>query len=131
MSAFVVSDTHMNIVVSGLLKSTWRTWSGTLIKGTIMGKWHAQKLGQRLFELNTLAVDGRYHEENPIPLYVHKDLDSTPIQLHKLLVSLIYQCSEEPAIKDPLYDDLCKVAALLADGIVSSLPGWDDAKWAV
>lgn len=68
-----------------------------------------QKLGEELYKLNTLAVNGRYgtFKEASVFKYVSPNkvlvTGDTLYQLYKNIQCLKYQCTEGDAVYDPLY----------------------------
>ena len=88
-----------------------------------------QALGQRLWVMNTKAVDTRYDENNPFELYRFDFRVSRPVQIYKSCRCYLYQCAEGDVPESPLYQDLEKLCTRLATEIISGLPEYDQADW--
>lgn len=127
MSAYIVEKATIDRIASHLYGQPTYHW-------TEAERQHIPsdptEIGQRLYALNVAAVDARYNETNPIPLYRFESRPSRSIQLLKSLRCLLYQCSEGDVPKRPLYQLLEDESHRLALDIISSLPEWTAADWA-
>jgi len=90
------------------------------------------KIGQKLFLLNRKALRARYGcgERLHVPEFVfEKWADATPVEQIKAISCLLYQCNEGKVPSSPLYDELNRAAAELAQAIVQELPEYEQASW--
>ena len=143
MSAFVVSDSTINRVVSWINNET--VGSNGLTYGRIgrilKGIGHAPdqdnfevNLGLAMFDLNVLAVNQRYGDgeaEKFRPLdYAFKP--ATPGSVYQALKSLHcwhYQCAEGDVPETEFYKAFESVIHAIEGGIVSRLPQYEAAQW--
>jgi len=125
MSAFIVSNKAMNNVVEGVRRYKQAYQDTQSVEDLT-------KLGQKFFDLNTLAVNGRYTEQEAAPGFVYTtDLGSkiSDEQIWKSMSSLNYQCSEAPAIYDPAFQELKDLQLAFAGYFFSKSPKYDAADW--
>jgi hypothetical protein len=91
------------------------------------------KLGQKMWELNQLALGYRYGEEEEALRYSFFDVSASVsrIQMFKSLKCWLYQCAEgEIPEKSILYKVFSREVALyLALRIVEETPDYDKAEW--
>lgn len=146
MSAFIVSEKCMNLVVNAILEraSGERTFAGVSLQDGDAG----QRIGDLLFAMNTRAMDARYGDRwhsdkaqwgQDTVLYRHSlawqgnVLDPMPstrrIAAFKAVQCLLYQCAEGTVDEEPLYKELEQFTAHLAYRIISQLPGFEEADW--
>jgi hypothetical protein len=91
------------------------------------------KLGQKMWDLNQLALGYRYGDEEVKLTYVFSDVSFllSDVQLYKSLRCWLYQCCEgdvpETSKLYRVFDE--KITALIANAIVQRLPEYDEAKW--
>ena len=137
MSAYIVNEEHIRFLVSSvrhLAKSVFGfcyTWNfeshridSSLEKAT--------KLGQKFWDANVLSVNRRYSENTKNLVYLHKsDFDHQKIslvQIFKAIDGYAYQCSEFHNWRN---SEIYTVLAVMKCKLISCLPGYDEAAWAV
>ena len=128
MSAFIVTDTHINTLV------TWAAANRiTAYQGNPSKTWHVHNNGQNiadlLYTMNVISVNYRYQLGGPIGTISYKPTGLLrPIEIIKLCKSLEYQSCEYPAWGDSpakrLLDEICRVA-------ITKLPGYEEAPWSI
>ena len=126
MSAFIVTNKTINNVVEG-----YRRYKKGYCLETVDKK-ELENLGQSLFDLNTLAVNSRYSESDQSPVFRFKeDFErfTTDAQIWKSLKCLDYQCSEEPAVYDPMFQTLKTLQVQFATYYFDKLPEYEQAEW--
>lgn len=127
MSAFIVSTKTMNWIVTAILKGT-DTFCGVPTSAADAG----DRIGRILFTLNSEAVNYRYGDDEVVLEYRYRHQAHTahPIQAHKSISCLLYQCSEGKQFEtSQAYLELERFQNKLADNIITSLPAWQAAKW--
>ena len=133
MSAYVVEDETINLIVAYLEGNEARSWlSDTKSKQKILTETYEQRqeLAERMFAMNVRAVKARYADDKTEYGFTFWDeLPPPRIQAYKSLQCFIYQCSEGDVPNDPLYIGLEAICAGLANLIVSRLPEYDKAVW--
>ena len=133
MSAYVVEDETINLIVAYLEGNEARSWlSDTKSKQKILTETYEQRqeLAERMFAMNVRAVKARYADDKTEYGFTFRDeLPPPSIQAYKSLQCFIYQCSEGDVPNDPLYIGLEAIGAGLANLIVSRLPEYDKAVW--
>ncbi|MDE2099694.1 MAG: hypothetical protein KGL39_20745 [Patescibacteria group bacterium] len=87
------------------------------------------QLGAAMLAMNVAAVDDRYQESNPTPIYTHTWRSASAVQVYKSLRCYLYQCTEGEVPTRPLYHLLLELQSELADGIISNLPEYTKAAW--
>jgi hypothetical protein len=145
MSAIVVQDKTINIIVSFLYSETYSSNGTTYGEiGRILKKagydlakdWTDTELAENLFDLNCEAVNQRY-KDKPARTQFHPEAfkhqmflwDNNPLTAYKSLQCLIYQCSEGNIPDTSLYKMLVSIKHCLADCIVSNLPEYKTLEW--
>jgi hypothetical protein len=126
MSSFIVTNKTINNAVEG-----YRRYKKSYCLSTV-DEAELQQLGQSLFDLNTLAVNGRYNEDTTPPVFKLKvDFEryTSDAQIWKSLKCIDYQCSEEPAIYDPTFQSLQKLQVQFATYYFEKVEGYADAQW--
>lgn len=92
------------------------------------------KLGQKMWDLNQLALGYRYGDEKEVLSYSFFDVSElvSRTQMFKSLRCWLYQCSEgEIPDKSVLYKVFShEISLYLALKIVGELPEYDEAEWA-
>ena len=138
MSAFMVEDKTINIVVSKLAYGRDLEWIQRIIKAqgydleTLQGR---QKLADAMFTLNVKGVDARYGENQaeqfrPLDFKYQIEDNYTMIQAYKSLGCWLYQCAEgDNPEESALYKLMNQVKGYLAEHIVSRLPEYEKAPW--
>lgn len=138
MSAFVVGDATINLIVSFLATDRDGDWTRRLIQRetgcdltTGEGR---KKLGLAMFELNCRAVNQRYGEGEAAEFraldYEFGLLPTSRMQAYKSLQCWHYQCAEGTVPDESLlYSTMQRVMSSIADDIVRRLPEYDAARW--
>ena len=123
MSAFVVSQNHINAIVNYANK--------------VLSKWDStysdpQAIGQILLDENIRSVSHRYAHHGPEPAQKFRwklaDKTVSAVQMLKLLSCLHYQSCETEDF------DSTKAAKLIRDmtsNTIADLPGYEEAEWAL
>lgn len=99
-------------------------------------------LGQAMYNMNVNAVSqrypdddrnslpGRYSEEDVLDSYKYEFLRHvSSAQAYKSLQCWLYQCTEGNVTDNKLFRAFEKIAATLANEIVTSLPEYETAQW--
>jgi hypothetical protein len=135
MSAFIVSETCMNrVVTAALFHSNSPSFCGIPIpeypepdckEGSTIGK--------VLYALNRAAVRSRYPDKREFATvpkrYRYGRADDPKAALLKAIHCLIYQCSEGNVPKRDEYRELAWLASNLAESIVRDMPEYRSADW--
>ena len=128
MSAFIVTNKTMNLVVDGLAYAAEHCWSDRYWGMDL--KIDREKVGNFLFKMNTDAVNQRYNEDTEAPQFKYLWLGTVdPIKSYKALQCLIYQCSEGDVPERVAFKELKQLEHALADCIISALPAYEKASW--
>jgi hypothetical protein len=91
------------------------------------------KLGQKMWDLNQLALGYRYGDEEVKLTYVFSDVPFllSDVHMYKSLRCWLYQCCEgdipETSKLYRVFDE--KITSHIANAIVQRLPEYDEAKW--
>ena len=136
MSAFLVGNTTINKIITIIRRQTQKSeWfkselASKLNIDFIEYGWET-KLGQKMFDLNQLALKYRYGDrKQPIVYKYQSDLWGV-VESYKALQCWLYQCCEgEIPEKSKLYkvfDEFIK--PYLANAIVTSMSEYDNAEW--
>lgn len=92
------------------------------------------RLGQKMWDLNQLALGCRYGDKKLHLKYFYSDVSRllAPVQLFKSLQCWMYQCTEgDIPKKSKLYKVFReKIISQMAVSIVQNLPEYDEADWA-
>lgn len=133
MSAYIVTDSNINKIISGLNGfnngDQW-VYSPLTKAGIVLD----ESLGHAMFVLNCMSIEERYGPGSPEEF---SDLDykyqyvipPPPIQLIKSLGCFLYQSCEGECEHDELYNALQDVERNLALYIVHRSPQYDKAMW--
>ena len=135
MSAFLVADKTINKILNVLEQHIGRS---TRLKtkfedelGITFGENWQTKLGQKMWDLNQLALGYRYGDEKQELVYKFSAAACTTIQAYKALRCWIYQCCEgeipEQSKLYKFFDEI--VSQHLAHWIITSVPEYDRAEW--
>jgi hypothetical protein len=94
------------------------------------GDWKTA-LGQKMWDLNQLALGYRYGDEKQELVYAFSPVVCTPIQAYKSLHCWQYQCSEgEIPEESKLYRFFDEVVLQhMADSIIMATPEYEQAEW--
>lgn len=128
MSAYIVTDTHINALV------TWASSHKASAYYDNPGRsWftyqNEQATSELLYIANVISVNYRYKLADPIGAITYKPTGlHRPIEIIKLCNSLDYQSCEHPdwddSLAKKLLDEIRRVAA-------TKLPGYDAAPWSI
>jgi hypothetical protein len=132
MSSYIVDNKCMNRIINGLFwKHRFKDIHSSLYEDMgLQGSEDFQKLGDKLFKLNTDAVNYRYSKKEPAPKFRWQNgVNVSDIQLLKSLQCLTYQCLEGNIPKRKLYKWLTDVVDCLQSYIIYQLPEYEKAEW--
>lgn len=131
MSAFMVSNTHIDALLSGALSTdggrfTWYRWdeAGEPQQQTVDYS-TADQVGAMLLAENRASVDYRYQESDLEPIYEFRLLSGWPIPLVVLraIACYEYQSSEHPGWRSSNAAAFCD---RLRQEMIALLPGYRD-----
>lgn len=142
MSAFVVNDQTINVIVKAAAKHlTKRDGRMMAFYQDSETNWMTPtELGQNLLKENYRSVEHRYNDESEDTwkMYKYKDPGHTithnekhynstdPMMVLKLISCLEYQsCETDDWRETPAY----KILKGIENRLISALPGYDDAPW--
>lgn len=147
MSAFMVSDEHVHVLLSwalseGQLRGYPASWPvngdavGVGIREYSRGS-RARELtiesagtvGQIIVEANARSVDYRYREDTNVRAYAYRrprTVDREPVEIIKACRCVAYQSCE---VDDWPRSEAHAILEAITDMAVSRLPGMDDAAW--
>ena len=116
MSAYIVEKKTIDRIV-------------TYLDRKYHGAENPNQTGQRLWNLNTKAVDQRYDEKIPVELYKFSPEPCGKVQLLKSLHCFLYQCSEGNVPESELYRDVDRLSNNLAVEIIDAMPEYQSSEW--
>lgn len=132
MSAFVVSDLHINVLVS---------WAGR-VRGSIQRSYYWQgrripfagdesRVAQVLYDENARSVDARYRESTPPRVFPFRfehgrAASATAVAIIKMAHCLAYQSCETD---DWESTEAFAILRGIEDFAMRALPGYDEAPW--
>lgn len=139
MSAFVVSDHHINAILTGLKAAAGMNRElyvgaepGEIPRYSLTDAADLQKLGTVLLAANVHSVAYRYPRDEPedISGYRFRLVNNPPtaLQALKLCQCLDYQCCEPPEWS---LSYAKRVLVAITDLLITKLPGYESAAWAV
>ena len=135
MSAFLVREKTIHKVLFAIAhemkRSGWfKRQCEKELKIDENTKWQT-KLGQKLLDLNQLALSYRYGDEAMELRYKYLPTSCTLIEAYKAIHCWRYQCSEgEVPTKSKLFQFIDNVVlSQLADDIITGMPEYDKAEW--
>lgn len=151
MSAFIVSKSHIDCLITAGLLFPKRTGERTLQWSTRRGAWktltldNASEVGAMLWEENRRSVNtlyqGRHGSGDPLPAYVYEPTEKPdPVVLLKSLQCYEYQsCEHEKRSrgKDGKFraawerSEARAFCEQLRAYAINNLPGYDDAPWGI
>jgi len=128
MSAFIVTDTHTNAIVTWASDRKVSAYYGNPGRSWLVYQ-NEQATTDLLHTANVLSVNYRYKLDDPIGIITYKPTGlCRPVEVIKLCNSLEYQSCEHPGWDDSLakrlLDEICQVA-------ITKLPGYDTAPWSI
>ena len=128
MSAFVVSNEHINALVNFGLKSTY--WDPETECRESIDLKTAQRVGQILLDENVRSVNYRYSDESvPTPVFKFKIGGGyTAVQIIKAAHCLDYQSCETPDWEKTLAHSILETIKSKAERLV---PGYEAAAWEI
>lgn len=122
MSAWIVSKAHIDVLVTGLVRSEVVASEGLT----------PDQLGQALWEENHRSVNYRYGEDTPTPEYRHEAHDVSPVVLLKQIGCYDYQSCEHPGwIDSDAKRWSGKLYLLLAGRVDTHTAEYDEAPWGI
>ena len=128
MSAYVVSDHHLNYLVS-FASDKRVTWydkkSGT--RPDVYG--NEQEIFSKLHRANVESVNARYKEHDtsePVPFEYRGDTE--PIQILKACACFDYQACE---VEDYDQTEAARVVDAIRDAAIRALYGYENAQWEI
>lgn len=130
MSAFIVEDRTINVIVSALFSPVVPDSES---KRRLLAQHEdPELLAQTLFAMNVEAVNARDGvDANSMPLRIRRTWEQpSRIQALKSLHCWLYQCAEGKVPNYPLYKQLRTISREMAVTIVCELPEYDKARWA-
>lgn len=131
MSAFIVNDHHINVLV------TWASWNDVRYYHPGFG-WKSvagseDKTARILAQENLRSVNHRYAEDEPLEFggFCFADRGSrggtiTPVEIIKACHCLAYQSCEHDEWEG---SEAKRILDAIEDRAVSLLPGYDNAEW--
>jgi hypothetical protein len=133
MSAFEVSKTHIDVLVSAAMRfGTGSGWMYSSLGGetTPINLETADKFGQMLWDENARSVSYLHGGDvEEVEAYTFKRVDTTSIvQVLKAIDCLEYQSCEHDGWNDSEAQQFCHA---LRRRMIRALPGYDSAKWAI
>jgi hypothetical protein len=139
MSAFVVSNTHINglvrVAVSGPREATpspgRSPWYGVQFAGRDVTPDRAEEIGAALLDENWKSVNYRYRESNESPGFVYFENSGprlTAVEAIKAVHCYEYQACEHPEWESSAAFKFCND---FKNTLHSYLPGWDAAPWGI
>lgn len=126
MSAFVVSDEHINALISYARDCQVHVYGfGSVV--AVRGS--EQKMAELLLAENIKSVCYRYKDEDSVPppiKYRHRAVPLKPIEVIKACHCLDYQSCEHPEWKASM---ACALVKAILDVAICKLPGYNEAAW--
>lgn len=118
MSSFIVSNKSIHAIVTKFIQK---------MPGNKFS-YDAEKLGQALLTMNTDAVNVRYPKDKvKCEKYKYSSVFVNDLAAYKVVSCYIYQCSESDEIMgSDLYEAVEQLKSILADSLISRIPGFDD-----
>ena len=135
MSAFLVADKTLNRIIShlddALTRSDWfRSKFEAALGVNFAGDWKTA-LGQKMWDLNQLALGYRYGDSKQELFYQFSPVPCSAIQAYKSVQCWLYQCCEgdipEVSKLYTFFDTV--VAGHIANAIITQTPAYDEAEW--
>lgn len=131
MSAFVVSDAHINAIVNfTLICAPAYKLSGYSFQGEYHEWPSPEKLGQILLDENVRSVNARYSNKTEPDTFVFKRTWKavSAVTMLKALDCLDYQSCESSDWEDTLAYRLIEV---MRQWTIGRLPGYEEAEWGI
>lgn len=131
MSAYVVSDAHINAIVAFCAGQARGDWPGA---GLIMQDLSrflqfntANELGEALLAANVASVNYRYKEQGGVPVFQYKPQKvPSAVEVLKLLDCLEYQSCERPDYLDK--EGAFWLLQAIRRAAIRVLPGYEEAQ---
>lgn len=128
MSAFIVSDTHINALVRYASRNNVRTFYGNPM-AMFKVKDNEQESARLLLDENVKSVNSRYRDNETMSItYDPAAPILTAIEAIKAAQSLRYQSCEHSDYEDSIAFKL--IEAIITDAI-PRLEGYESAQWAI
>jgi hypothetical protein len=126
MSAFIVSDEHLNYLISYASDRRVGWWDGTA-RRYVFGC--EQEVFNKLFRANMESVNERYSENTPpMPSKFVWRGDTTAIQVLKGCSCFDYQACE---VKDYDQTEAARIVNEIRSSAIRSLRGYEEAEWEI
>lgn len=135
MSAFLVEDRTINKILTHIREEIRKSKGfenkfKTELGITFDENWE-RKLGQKMLDLNQLALGYRYGDDKQELNYTFSPVLCTPIQAYKALRCWLYQCREgeipEESKLYKFFDEI--VVGYIAKSIITSTLEYRKAEW--
>ena len=129
MSAFVVSDSHINAIVRWSCEHNITIWHGNPSnKFSVAG--NEQQTAELLFAENVKSVNYRYKESSDTTGIIYDLFAPTllPIEVIKACDCLEYQSCEHPEWDESL---ACKLLKEIQRTAITGLAGYGKARWEI
>jgi hypothetical protein len=125
MSAYIVSDNHINAIVKF---ASQHSSGGFGVVPQVAG--NEQAIAELLLAENTRSINYRYRESTPVePIVFSLDAPTlSPIQVLKACDCLDYQSCETD---DWESTTACKLISAIKSDAVRRLPGYDSAEYSI
>lgn len=127
MSAFVVSNEHINALINFGLETTY--WNPATQCCEEINRHTAQHVGQILMDANQRSVNYRYQEHDTAPMFkFNLGGGFTAVQILKACHCLDYQCCENEDWPQTLAYGILETIKSKAERL---LPGYESAAWEI
>lgn len=130
MSAFVVSGTHIDAIVTYAIDAKMSFYFAN-VRTDITAR-NAQEIGATLFQENVRSVNHRYRENDngAGPAYIFKRFNTplTPVEVIKACHCLSYQSCETD---DWEATKAFAILRAIESSVTHRLPGYDKAPWGI
>ena len=126
MSAFVVDNAVIHRIISLLAT---RQMQGTTTNFAVSDKMQRQELGQRMINMNCLAMEELDGTDEDYQVYEYQHIEATRIEGLKAMHCWLYQCSEGDVPCTQLYGKIEKVARRIVMEIINEMPEYNAAPW--
>ena len=129
MSAFVVSDKHINTLVTFGKLHRCKVYFGNPTKSLDFFS-QAKEVANILYKANVDSVNYRYREHESVFDFDYKTegVYAKPVEIIKACDCLEYQCNETPDFENSI---AFKLINSIRRAAISALPGYDGAAWGI
>jgi hypothetical protein len=126
MSAFLVTDEHLNYLISHASDQDVRWWDGK-VHQTVKG--NEQAVFNKLFRANVESINERYQENTPpMPSKFVWRGDTEPVQVLKACNCFDYQACE---VADYEQTEAARIVDCIRGAAIRSLKGYEEAEWEI